>query len=175
MYIADLHIHSKYSRATSRDCDTAHLDFWARRKGIQLLGTGDFTHSAWRAELAEKLIPAEDGLYRLRDDARLPDSFCQTAAAPRFVLSRGNQFHLQKRRPNPQGSQCNSAALSGGCPSPRPPAGSHRQYPFGWASHPWAGQPGFAGNYAGCLPSGGIYPRPYLDAAFLYVRGFFRL
>lgn len=61
MYIADLHIHSKYSRATSRDCDTAHLDFWARRKGIQLLGTGDFTHSAWRAELAEKLIPAEDG------------------------------------------------------------------------------------------------------------------
>ena len=87
MYIADLHIHSKYSRATSRDCDTAHLDFWARRKGIQLLGTGDFTHSAWRAELAEKLIPAEDGLYRLRDDARLPDSFCQTAAAPRFVLS----------------------------------------------------------------------------------------
>ncbi len=74
MYIADLHIHSKYSRATSRDCDTAHLDFWARRKGIQLLGTGDFTHSAWRAELAEKLIPAEDGLYRLRDDARLPDS-----------------------------------------------------------------------------------------------------
>ena len=87
MYIADLHIHSKYSRATSRDCDTAHLDFWARRKGIQLLGTGDFTHPAWRAELAEKLIPAEDGLYRLRDDARLPDSFCQTAAAPRFVLS----------------------------------------------------------------------------------------
>ena len=87
MLIADLHIHSKYSRATSRDCDTAHLDFWARRKGIQLLGTGDFTHPAWRAELAEKLIPAEDGLYRLRDDARLPDSFCQTAAAPRFVLS----------------------------------------------------------------------------------------
>ena len=131
----------------------AHLDFWARRKGIQLLGTGDFTHPAWRAELAEKLIPAEDGLYRLRDDARLPDSVCQTSSRTAVCSVRGNQFHLQKRRPNPQGSQCNSAALSGGCRSPRPPAGSHRQYPFGWASHPWAGQPGSAGNYAGCLPS----------------------
>lgn len=44
MYIADLHIHSKYSRATSRDGDAPHLDLWARRKGIGLLGTGDFTH-----------------------------------------------------------------------------------------------------------------------------------
>ena len=87
MYIADLHIHSKYSRATSRDCDAAHLDFWARRKGIRLLGTGDFTHPAWRAELAENLIPAEEGLYRLRDGARLPDPFCPAAEAPRFVLS----------------------------------------------------------------------------------------
>ena len=41
MLIADLHIHSKYSRATSRDCDAAHLDLWARRKGIDLVGTGD--------------------------------------------------------------------------------------------------------------------------------------
>lgn len=43
MYIADLHIHSRFSRATSRDCDLPHLDWWARRKGIQLIGTGDFT------------------------------------------------------------------------------------------------------------------------------------
>ena len=44
MLIADLHIHSKYSRATSPDCVPAVLDFWARRKGIGLVGTGDFTH-----------------------------------------------------------------------------------------------------------------------------------
>ena len=48
MYIADLHIHSSYSRATSKDCDPEHLDLWARRKGIGLVGTGDFTHPAWR-------------------------------------------------------------------------------------------------------------------------------
>ena len=46
MYIGDLHIHSSFSRATSRECDAAHLDLWARKKGISLLGTGDFTHPA---------------------------------------------------------------------------------------------------------------------------------
>ena len=68
MYIADLHIHSRYSRATSRDCDAPHLDWWARRKGIGLVGTGDFTHPAWRAELREHLRPAGDGTYTLRED-----------------------------------------------------------------------------------------------------------
>lgn len=61
MYIADLHIHSRFSRATSRDCDLPHLDWWARRKGIQLIGTGDFTHPAWRAEMREQLVPAGRG------------------------------------------------------------------------------------------------------------------
>ena len=51
MFIADLHIHSKYSRATSKECMPEYLDLWARRKGIDLLGTGDFTHPAWRGEL----------------------------------------------------------------------------------------------------------------------------
>ena len=46
MYIADLHIHSRFSRATSRDCGLPHLDWWSRRKGIGLVGTGDFTHPA---------------------------------------------------------------------------------------------------------------------------------
>ena len=55
MYIADLHIHSKYSRATSKNCEPEALDLWARRKGINLVGTGDFTHPAWRKELREKL------------------------------------------------------------------------------------------------------------------------
>ena len=68
MYIADLHIHSRYSRATSRDLTPENLDFQARRKGIRLLGTGDFTHPAWRQELKEKLVLAEDGLYRLKKE-----------------------------------------------------------------------------------------------------------
>jgi len=68
MYIADLHIHSRYSRATSRDLTPENLDFQARRKGIRVLGTGDFTHPAWRQELKEKLVLEEDGLYRLKTE-----------------------------------------------------------------------------------------------------------
>jgi DNA helicase II / ATP-dependent DNA helicase PcrA len=63
---ADLHVHSKYSRATSRDLDLEHLAGWAARKGIGVVATGDFTHPAWRAELKHKLVPAEPGLFRLR-------------------------------------------------------------------------------------------------------------
>ena len=57
MYIADLHIHSHYSRATSKDCAPEYLDLWAQRKGIGIVGSGDFTHPAWRQELEEKLAP----------------------------------------------------------------------------------------------------------------------
>ncbi len=68
-FYADLHIHSKYSRATSKHCDLEHLALWARKKGITVVGTGDFTHPAWRAELKDKLLPAEPGLFRLRSEA----------------------------------------------------------------------------------------------------------
>ena len=71
MYIADLHIHSRFSMAVSRDCDLPRLDWWARRKGIGLVGTGDFTHPAWRAELREQLVPAGEGVFALREDLRL--------------------------------------------------------------------------------------------------------
>ncbi|BCJ38998.1 DNA helicase [Actinocatenispora thailandica] len=61
-------MHSKYSRACSRDCDLEHLAWWARRKGIGVVGTGDFTHPAWHAALTEQLVEAEPGLYRLRPE-----------------------------------------------------------------------------------------------------------
>ncbi|MEA5004129.1 MAG: endonuclease Q family protein, partial [Christensenella sp.] len=86
MFIADLHIHSKYSRATSKECVPEYLDLWARRKGIDLLGTGDFTHPAWREELKEKFIPAEEGLYRLKHDYRIAETVGGDAS-PRFVVS----------------------------------------------------------------------------------------
>ena len=66
--IADLHIHSRYSMATSKDGTPEMLDLWARKKGITLLGTGDMTHPIWRQELKAKLIPAEQGLFRLKEE-----------------------------------------------------------------------------------------------------------
>lgn len=86
MYLADLHIHSKYSRATGRNADIPNLDLWARRKGIALVGTGDFTHPAWREELSSALEPAEEGLYRIKENARLRD-ICEFPVVPRFVVS----------------------------------------------------------------------------------------
>jgi uncharacterized protein (TIGR00375 family) len=65
---ADLHIHSKYSRATSKDLDLEHIAWWAARKGIRVVGTGDCVHPAWLAEIKEKLVPSEGGLFRLRAD-----------------------------------------------------------------------------------------------------------
>ncbi len=87
---ADLHIHSKFSRACSRDCDLEHLAWWAGRKGIGVVGTGDFTHPVWRQELGAKLVPDAPGLFRLRPDLEravhdtLPPA-CRTPV--RFMLS----------------------------------------------------------------------------------------
>ena len=62
-FIADFHIHSKYSRATSKDMDLESLAKWAKIKGISMMGTGDFTHPIWLAELKNKLQKTEDGVY----------------------------------------------------------------------------------------------------------------
>jgi DNA helicase II / ATP-dependent DNA helicase PcrA len=87
---ADLHVHSKYSRATSRDLDLEHLAYWASRKGIAVVATGDFTHPAWSAELKTKLVPAEPGLFRLGDDIgnRVAEKLPAACRMPvRFMLS----------------------------------------------------------------------------------------
>jgi len=67
-YIADLHIHSHYSRATSRKLDPENLFIWAQRKGVQVLGSGDLSHPQWLAEMREKLEPSPtaDGFYELK-------------------------------------------------------------------------------------------------------------
>jgi DNA helicase-2/ATP-dependent DNA helicase PcrA len=68
MIVADLHIHSRYSRATSRDLDPEHLWLAAQLKGVDLVGSGDFTHPAWFQELSEKLVETGDGAYTLKPD-----------------------------------------------------------------------------------------------------------
>jgi ATP-dependent DNA helicase UvrD/PcrA len=67
-FIADFHVHSKFSRATAKNLDLENLYVAAQIKGITVIGTGDFTHPAWWREICEKLEPAEEGLLRLRDD-----------------------------------------------------------------------------------------------------------
>lgn len=87
---ADLHIHSRHSRATSRDLDLEHLAWWAARKGIAVLATGDCVHPAWLAEMKDKLVADGSGLFALRPEietevlATLPPS-CRVPV--RFMLS----------------------------------------------------------------------------------------
>jgi uncharacterized protein (TIGR00375 family) len=89
-FIADLHIHSKFSRATAKNLDLENLHIAAQCKGIRVIGTGDFTHPGWFAEISEKLVPAEAGLFKLNDelarvcDQHVPDACRQPV---RFILT----------------------------------------------------------------------------------------
>ena len=79
-FIADLHIHSRFSRATAKNLTPENLYISAQEKGIDVIATGDFTHPGWFAELKEKLVPAESGLFRLKEniarkcDRQIPSS-----------------------------------------------------------------------------------------------------
>jgi uncharacterized protein (TIGR00375 family) len=86
--VADLHVHSRYSRATSRDADLEGYYRWARLKGINVVGTGDFTHPRWMEELAKKLVE-KDSLFELRDPPRdFPLENAEPTEAPvRFLLT----------------------------------------------------------------------------------------
>jgi uncharacterized protein (TIGR00375 family) len=79
--IADLHIHSKYSRAVSPEMVLENIALWAGKKGIQIMGTGDFTHPQWFNEIKTKLELAENGLYKLKSEAR------STKSETRFMLT----------------------------------------------------------------------------------------
>ena len=65
--IADLQIHSKYSRACSQDLNPKNIGHWADKKGVAVIGTGDFTHPKWLLELKEALVETKPGLFQLRD------------------------------------------------------------------------------------------------------------
>lgn len=67
-FIADLHVHSKYSRATAKNLDLENLYITAQLKGVTVVGTGDFTFPAWFEEISDKLVAAEPGLYKLKTE-----------------------------------------------------------------------------------------------------------
>ena len=86
-FIADLHIHSKYSRATSRDLNPENLWRWAQLKSISVVGTGDFTHPLWINELQERLEPVDSGLFNLRKEFQSDDLPDTCRADVSFILS----------------------------------------------------------------------------------------
>ena len=88
-FIADFHIHSKYSRATSRDMDVKHLADWAKLKGITLMGTGDFTHHLWLEELRRNLTDLGNGLFKHKDV-----HFILTAEVSSIYSKKGRTYRI---------------------------------------------------------------------------------
>lgn len=86
MYRADLHIHSRYSRATSRELTPENLYYWAQIKGLNLIGTGDLTHPQWLAEIEEKLEFSGNGLYSLKKEL-IPEVPVRATGEMQFVLT----------------------------------------------------------------------------------------
>ena len=161
--MADLHIHSKYSRACSRDLTLPNLALWARRKGVALLGTGDFTHPAWYDHLRETLVPAEPGLYRL--ERSWSRSCCArrrpgwpTAAPVRFMLSTEiSTIYKRGDRTRKVHHLVYLPDLDAVGPVQRR-AGADRQPRLGRPADPRAGLPGPAGDHAEADPAGYLVP-----------------
>ncbi|MDI6820865.1 MAG: endonuclease Q family protein [Patescibacteria group bacterium] len=86
-FIADIEIHSKYARAVSPQMVLENLALWATKKGIKVLGTGDFTHPAWFKDIKEKLEPAEPGLYQIKEKYVLKSNGVHNPRDTRFILS----------------------------------------------------------------------------------------
>ncbi len=81
--IADLHVHSRFSRAVSKDMTLPNMHRWAAYKGIGLVGTGDFTHPTWFTEMREQLVPTPGGFLELKPALRQP----KLGSNPLFILS----------------------------------------------------------------------------------------
>ena len=99
-FVSDLHIHSKFSRATSRDMTLDTLVYWAKIKGISLLGTGDFTHPEWLFLCKEKLEPLGNGFFRLKQILPSENEYLSKISVKRedvsFVLTAEISFIYSK-------------------------------------------------------------------------------
>ncbi len=93
-FITDLHIHSRYSRACSKNLTLPNLAAWARAKGIDILGTSDFTHPAWCRDIGDQLEPAEEGLFRLKKGCEAENGTDSYEPAPAVRGGRPVRFML---------------------------------------------------------------------------------
>ncbi|HLV30457.1 MAG TPA: endonuclease Q family protein [Chitinispirillaceae bacterium] len=86
-FIADFHIHSHYSIATSSQLVVPFLDLWGRKKGINVIGTGDAVHPGYFNELKENLVSSDNGLYKVKKKRLLPEVTKFTSSEISFVLT----------------------------------------------------------------------------------------
>ena len=88
--IADLHMHSRFSRATSAKMNVKEIARFARIKGLHVVGTGDFTHPRWFKELTQDLVKIEGtGLYKTANEPESPVNFMMTSEVSTIFTFRG--------------------------------------------------------------------------------------
>ena len=111
----DLHIHSRFSRATSQTLTPANLALWAGYKGLSLIGTGDLTHPGWLAELNENLMPGDDGFYGLKDQPASNIRFAPTGEVSAIYKHDGRtrKIHLVIIAPDLEAAAKFSKTLGG--------------------------------------------------------------
>ncbi|XOU94182.1 MAG: endonuclease Q family protein [Candidatus Kerfeldbacteria bacterium] len=100
-YIVDLHLHSKYSRAVSKDMNLEEMSFWGEKKGIDILSCADFTHPTWFTELKSKLKQQKNGLYKLKNSINITHFILSTELS--CIYSQDGQvrrIHLVVTMPN---------------------------------------------------------------------------
>jgi PHP family Zn ribbon phosphoesterase len=158
--IADLHLHSRFSRATSADMNLPSLARWAKLKGINLLGTGDFTHPGWFRELVSLLQPAGEGIYAYEGTFFL---FTVEVAAVWSQAGKIRRVHFLILAPSAEeaGRITEELATFGNLSADgRPHLGNKRRKT--------------RGNRVLCKPKGRDYPSPCLDALVVHLRLQFR-
>src|SRR5262245_13443267 len=93
-YIADLHLHSQFSKSASSRMTVPNLMTWAKRKGIHLLGTGDFTHPQWLEEIEEYLQEEDSGLLRPKEETGLRLLFTAEIETVLSSFDRSYRVHM---------------------------------------------------------------------------------
>src|SRR5437016_9733310 len=93
-YAADLHLHSRFSRASSPQMTIPNLIVWRKRKGIHLLGTGDFTHPEWLGEIEDHLEQDSSGFLKPKEETEI--RFLNGRLLPRAMASKGKRAKQYK-------------------------------------------------------------------------------
>jgi uncharacterized protein (TIGR00375 family) len=86
-FVTDLHLHSKYSRAVSKDMNLYNMALWGTKKGLDILSTGDWTHPLWRREIQQELIEDAQGIFKFKDPSFAKASEGKQTFKTRFILS----------------------------------------------------------------------------------------
>ena len=177
-FIIDVHLHSRFARATSRDLNPSNLHKWSALKGVDVVGTGDYTHPEWFAELSEQLEPAEEGLYQLKAawreavEQELPEH-CRRAV--RFMLSvEISTIYKKGDKTRKIHHVVILPTLESVAPT-QPPPRRHWQLAVRRPAHLGAGQPRPFRNLSRSRRECALRPGPYMDAALCRFGRFFGL